>query len=294
MSQPRGPRGQVLQGLPVEAGPGQNAVDVSRPTRPQALDSQLAANGKQGGLKPVHIGCSGWNYKDWRGDFYPADLPPRRWLEHYASRFETVEVNSTFYRLASRDAVERWVEQTPEGFVFAPKASRYLTHVRRLRDVRGGVRRFYAPLQPLTAGGRLGPTLWQLPETFRRDDKVLAHTLDALPEGRHCFEFRHPSWFEPAVLDLLREHDAALVIGDHPERPFQAHEMTAGWTFIRFHWGAQGRRGNYSRAELETWKRRIASWRSRVEVFAYFNNDWEGFAPRNARWLAGRLTPARG
>jgi uncharacterized protein YecE (DUF72 family) len=245
-------------------------------------------------LKPVHVGCSGWNYRDWRERFYPQGLAPRHWLEHYSLQFETVEVNSTFYRLASREAVERWVQQTPNGFVFAPKASRYLTHIRRLRDLDRGVKRFYAPLEPLSAAGKLGPTLWQLPETFQRDDDLLGTALQCLPAGRHCFEFRHPSWFVEPVYDLLRGSGAALVVGDHPERPFQSHEMTAGWTFVRFHYGSRGRGGNYSTAELETWKRRIAAWRSKVEVFAFFNNDWNGFAPRNARWLADRLGPGQG
>jgi len=220
-------------------------------------------------------------------------MPARCWLAHYATVFDTVEVNATFYRLATEEAVHRWVEQTPPGFIFSLKASRYLTHVRRLRDMERGVRRFYAPLGPLIEAGRLGPVLWQLPESFRRDDEVLEHALRQLPEGRHCFEFRHPSWFDPAVLERLREHRVALVIGDHPERPFQKRELTADWTFVRFHCGRRGRAGNYSASELSTWKRRIAAWRSRVEVFAYFNNDWQGFAPRNAHWLARHLrTPS--
>jgi uncharacterized protein YecE (DUF72 family) len=241
-------------------------------------------------LKPVHVGCSGWNYRDWRDRFYPPGVPATRWLEHYAKAFDTVEVNSTFYRLASPAATRRWLEQTPPDFIFTVKASRYLTHIRRLRDVKRGVRRFYAPLAPLADAGRLGPTLWQLPENFRRDDAALAGSLRALPDGRHCFEFRHPSWFEPQVLDMLREAGVALVIGDHPKRPFQPLELTADWTFIRFHYGSRGRGGNYSTSELSRWKRRIAAWRSKAEVFAYFNNDWQGFAPRNARWLASRLS----
>ena len=131
--------------------------------------------------------------------------------------------------------------------------------------------------------------LWQLPESFHRDDDRLAGALDALPAGRHCFEFRHESWFAPEVYALLRDRGAALVIGDMPERPFQTHEMTADWTFVRFHHGARGRRGNYSESELETWAERIAGWRERVEVYAYFNNDWEGFAVRNGLWLRRRL-----
>jgi uncharacterized protein YecE (DUF72 family) len=239
--------------------------------------------------KPVHVGCSGWNYRDWRGVVYPEGLPARRWLERYAELFDTVEVNNTFYRLPSQSAVEGWVEQTPDGFVIAVKASRYLTHVKRLRELRKGVRRYLGAIKPLADSPKLGPVLWQLPATFQRDDDRLAGALEQLTEGRHCFEFRHRSWFVPEVYELLRRHHAALVIGDDPERPFQSHEMTADWTYIRFHRGNRGRRGNYSKRELEQWKRRIASWRADVEVFAYFNNDWEGFAPNNARWLAERL-----
>jgi uncharacterized protein YecE (DUF72 family) len=236
-------------------------------------------------VRPVRLGCSGWNYDSWRGRLYPEGLGTGRWLSRYAEVFDTVEVNSTFYRLASRDAVARWVEQTPTGFLFAVKASRYLTHIKRLREVKQGVSRFYERIEPLVESGKLGPVLWQLPENFRRNDETLAGALAQLPGGRHCFEFRHESWFTPDVYALLREHDVALVIGDHPERPFQTHEHTADWTFVRFHHGHRGRRGNYSRSELETWARRLRRWRRRLEVYAYFNNDWEGFAVDNAKTL---------
>jgi uncharacterized protein YecE (DUF72 family) len=242
-------------------------------------------------MRPVHIGCSGWNYNDWRGLVYPRGLPPPRWLEHYAGLFDTVEVNSTFYRLPKRDAVAAWLEQTPDGFLFSIKASRYLTHVKRLRELPDGIARFAERIEPLLETPKMGPTLWQLPANFHRDDERLAGALEAMPaDWRHCVEFRHPSWFTDDVYGLLREHGVALVIGDHPERPFQSHELTAKWTFVRLHHGARGRRGNYSRAELETWKRRIASWRRNTEVFVYANNDWEGFAVRNAAWLRDRLS----
>ena len=231
-------------------------------------------------------------YDDWRGRLYPEGLAKKRWLERYAEVFDTVEVNSTFYRLASRDAVAEWVERTPEDFRFAVKASRFLTHMKRLTDLDRGVDRFYERIEPMVDAGRLGPVLWQLPENFQRDDERLAAALAALPAGRHCFEFRHPSWFAPDVYALLREGGVALVIGDHPERPFQSRELTADWTFVRFHFGSRGRGGNYSHAELEAWKRRIAAWRRRAEVFAYFNNDWNGYAVENARWLAAHLTGA--
>jgi uncharacterized protein YecE (DUF72 family) len=240
-------------------------------------------------VKPVHVGCSGWNYKDWRELVYPKGLPASRWLEHYATLFDTVEVNSTFYRLASRDAVARWIEQTPEHFCFALKSSRYLTHIKRLTELGQGIERFYERIEPLVGTPKMGPLLWQLPENFHRDDDRLAAALAALPPGRHCFEFRHDSWFVPEVYGLLRDHGVALVIGDTPQRTFQTYEMTADWTFVRFHWGARGRRGNYSESELEEWAARIESWRDRVEVFAYFNNDWEGFAVNNGLWLRRRL-----
>jgi uncharacterized protein YecE (DUF72 family) len=231
--------------------------------------------------RPVHVGCSGWNYPDWRERVYPRGLPPRRWLAHYATLFDTVEVNSTFYRLASRDAVASWVEQTPDDFVFALKASRYLTHMKRLTDLDRGVRRYYERIEPLVGTPKLGPIVWQLPERFARDDERLAGALAALPPGRHCFELRHPSWFVPEVYALLRAHGVALAIGDSPLRPWVAHELTTDWTLVRLHHGHRGRRGNYSESELREWAERIRGWRRRVEVFVYFNNDWEAFAVRN-------------
>jgi uncharacterized protein YecE (DUF72 family) len=239
----------------------------------------------------VRVGCSGWQYDDWRGRLYPEGMGTARWLGRYAEHFDTVEVNSTFYRLASHDAVERWVEQTPDEFVFACKASRYMTHMKRLRELERGVKRYYERIEPLVKAGKLGPVVWQLPESFHRDDAVLADALAKLPDGLHCFEFRHESWFVDEVYELLRDRGAALVIGDHPERPFQSFEMTAGWTFIRFHLGRRGRRGNYSEREIDDWAERIAGWRRRVDVYAYFNNDWKGFAVDNALALKRRLAP---
>jgi uncharacterized protein YecE (DUF72 family) len=230
----------------------------------------------------VHVGCSGWNYRDWRGRFYPEGLPPRRWLDHYSRSFDTVEVNNTFYRLPNRDAVANWAAETPPDFVFAVKASRYLTHIKRLTELGTGVERFYERIEPLVTARKLGPVLWQLPGNFKCDIERLSAALGQLPGGRHCFEFRHPSWFNPEVYELLRRHRVGLVIGDTPKRPFQTHEMTADWTFVRFHFGARGRRGNYSATELQEWARRVRKWRTEVEVFAYFNNDWSAFAVRNA------------
>lgn len=178
------------------------------------------------------------------------------------------------------------MERTPPDFLFAVKASRFLTHVRRLSDLGRGLERFYERIAPLAGSSKMGPVLWQLPESFHRDDERLSGALARLPCGRHCFKFRHESWFAPDVYELLREHGVALVIGDHPQRPFQTRRLTTDWTYVRFH---RGRRGNYSDSELETWARRIAAWRVRAEVFAYSNNDWEGFAVRNAQRLRRHL-----
>jgi uncharacterized protein YecE (DUF72 family) len=239
-------------------------------------------------VKAVRVGCSGWNYAHWREVVYPKGLPARRWLEHYATLFDTVEVNATFYRLPTRKAVAGWAEQSPTGFCFAVKGSRYLTHIRRLRDTGQGVERFYAPLEPLIDAGKLGPVLWQLPGNFPRDDERLASFLDGLPSGRHTVEFRHESWFADDVYALLRGRGVALTIGDHPERPFQTHELIADWTFVRFHYG-RGRGGNYSRRQLEEWRDRIVEWRRRVDVYVYFNNDWQGFAVADGLFLRRAL-----
>jgi uncharacterized protein YecE (DUF72 family) len=230
----------------------------------------------------IRIGCSGWNYAHWRDRVYPKGLPPKRWLEYYATLFDTVEVNNTFYRLPNVSAVEGWVEQSTPGFVFAVKMSRYLTHVRRLTGLEQGVPLFYERIEPLVRSPKLGPVLWQLPPTFKRNDHRLAAALDALPAGRHCFEFREPSWYVDEIYELLRAHGVALVIPDSPKYPFRALELTADWTFLRFHHGSRGRRGNYSERELQEWAGRIAGWRDAGhDVYAYFNNDWEGYAVKN-------------
>ena len=241
------------------------------------------------GRRSIRIGCSGWNYASWKDPVYEGK-PPRLWLSLYARRFDTVEVNNTFYRLPQKSAVARWVEQSPPDFLFAVKASRYLTHIKRLTDLGDGIRRYYERIEPLARSPKMGPVLWQLPPTFRRDDARLAAALRALPLGRHCFEFRHASWFAEPVYELLRAHGAALAIADRPEvKEYQAHVFTTDWTYVRFHYGSRGRRGNYSERELEEWAQLLEAWSRDVEILVYFNNDWEAFAVRNAQWLKKRL-----
>ena len=251
-------------------------------------------SGGSGAPLSARIGCSGWNYDHWReGAFYPPRCPASRWLAFYAERFDTVELNATFYRLPRHSAAERWVRETPERFTFAVKVSRYVTHVKRLQDAGRHLDLLLERIDPLVRARKLGPLLWQLPPTFKRNDERLAAALGQLPRSfRHAIEFRHESWFAPDVMDLLRAHDAALVIADRPEiHSFQTHTLTSDFVYLRFHHG-HGRRGNYSRSELGAWASRVRGWAADRQVYAYFNNDWEAFAPDNAATLARLLGAA--
>ena len=232
------------------------------------------------------VGCSGWSYEDWRGPVY-GDRPARAWLATYAERFDTVEVNATFYRLPDRRTAATWAGETPPGFAFAVKVSRFLTHVKRLRETATHLPLLLDRIEPLARAGKLGPLLWQLPPTFLRDDERLERALADSPPGlRHAIELRHASWLADDVLHLLQAHNAALVLADRPGGgQLPGDEPTADFVYIRFHQGTRGRRGNYSRTELRDWAGRIRRWASRRDVFAYFNNDWKGFAPANASTL---------
>ena len=211
----------------------------------------------------VRIGCSGWSYEHWRGSVYPASATHDRWLGLYAQWFDTVEINATFYRLPERKTVARWAESTPPEFCFAVKSSRYLTHVKRLRELPAGIERLYDRIEPLRETGKLGPVLWQLPPRFPRDDERLARALEALPPGRHAFEFRDDSWFAEEVYELLRGHDAALVVADRAPHGSTPWVETTGWAYLRFHHG-RARRGAYGRQALRTWVRRLDETRGDV------------------------------
>jgi uncharacterized protein YecE (DUF72 family) len=234
----------------------------------------------------IRIGCSGWSYEHWRGLLYPETGSSARWLALYAESFDTVEVNTTFYRLPPSSTVTGWAKRTPPEFCFAVKGSRYVTHVKRLREMSAGVARLEDRIAPLRESRKLGPILWQLPPTFKRDDSRLAEALAALPDGRHAFEFRHASWFDDGVYGLLATHGVALVVADRAPEPPTPWVDTADWSYLRFHSG-RGRNGNYSARELELWAERIAErWQ---EGYVYFNNDWHGYAFRNALALRARL-----
>jgi uncharacterized protein YecE (DUF72 family) len=233
----------------------------------------------------IHIGTSGWQYDSWRGTFYPPDAPTSRWLEYFAARFPTVEVNNSFYRLPSESTFRSWRDRTPDGFVMAVKASRYLTHIRRLKDPKGPVDLFWSRAREL--GNRLGPVLIQLPPRFGCDLERLEGLLSVLPkEMRAAVEFRDPSWEVKQVYDLLDARGAALVLPDRPGARVP-DVVTGGWSYVRFHQGRPGAPG-YPRDKLRRWAGRIAKTAA-SDVFVYFNNDPGGAALRDAVTLTGLL-----
>lgn len=230
------------------------------------------------------IGTSGWIYRAWRGAFYPEKLPQRLWFEHYASRFDTAEINATFYRLPTQAAVARWREQAPAGFVFAWKASRFITHMKRLREAEASLDRVYAPM--LALGAKLGPALFQLPPQLSLDLPRLTDFLSLLPKNRrHVVEFRHPSWYAEPVFAALAERDVALCVSDHHHAP-APFLATASFAYVRGH-GPGGRYvGSYPEPTLAAWAGRIAAWRGEGrDVFAYFDNDIGCAAPGDAARL---------
>jgi uncharacterized protein YecE (DUF72 family) len=225
------------------------------------------------------IGTSGWQYADWRGAFYPAGVPQREWLAYYAKEFPVVEVNSTFYSLPQRKATQQWREQTPDGFLVAAKMSRFLTHIKRLRDPQEPIARFFDRLEPL--GDRLGPVLIQLAPTMRADVDVLDGVLRAMPKGvRVAVEPRHRSWWSDEVRAALEKHHAALCWADRLGRPVGPLWRTTEWVYVRFHEGRATPRPRYGTRSLRSWRERIDG-----PGYVFFNNDPGAAAIADARAL---------
>jgi uncharacterized protein YecE (DUF72 family) len=236
----------------------------------------------------IRIGCSGWQYKHWKGDFYPSTLRPREWFEQYARTFDTVEINNSFYRLPEAHTFRSWRERAPSGFLYAVKASRYLTHMKKLKDPEGPLQRFFENAAPL--GATLGPVLYQLPPRWPLDLERFRHFLTALPRGvRHAVEFREPSWYAPEVFMLLAAHGVALCL--HDMMGSATGRLRVGpFVYVRFH-GVTRYGGRYGDEELRPW----ADWlgeehASERDVYAYFNNDIGGHAPRDALRLREMVT----
>jgi uncharacterized protein YecE (DUF72 family) len=240
---------------------------------------------------PVLVGTSGWQYRHWREAFYPADVPQRQWLEYYASRFATVENNGTFYRLPAAATAGQWRERTPDGFTMAVKASRFLSHIRRLRDPAEPVARMLGVLRGL--GATLGPVLIQLPPGFTADAALLDDCLAQFPPGIPvAVEPRDSSWWEDRVRDVLTAHNAALCWADR-RGAVTPLWRTADWGYLRFHEGTARSWPRYTRAALAGWANRVAdTWPADASVYAYFNNDQNAAAISDATALA-RLTGDR-
>ena len=229
-----------------------------------------------------YIGTSGWHYDHWREEFYPKDLAKSRWLEFYSGRFFTVELNNSFYHLPSEKAFINWNDSSPPEFLFSVKVSRFITHIKRLRNAAEPMTNLMTRVRLLE--GKLGPLLYQLPPNMKRDDPTLEDFLKTLPEDTcHVFEFRHNSWFDDGVFKLLRHYDAGFCIYDMPgfSTPVIA---TSDFAYIRFHGSQWLYAGSYSDEELEGWARKIVALGVKV-VYTYFNNDAEGFAIKNALML---------
>jgi uncharacterized protein YecE (DUF72 family) len=235
---------------------------------------------------PLFVGTSGWQYKDWRGTFYPREVPQRAWLEYYAERFAVVEVNNTFYRLPEPSTFEGWGQRTSPDFTFVIKASRYLTHIRRLRDPAEPVARLLDHAKSL--GTKLGPILLQLPPDLQAEPDRLAETLERFPAGqRLAVEPRHASWFTDHVYELLARHDAALCLTDRAGRRGPI-EHTASWTFLRMHEGTARPRPCYGDHALAGWVDRLAArWAGDDDCYVFFNNDPRACAVRDAARFAG-------
>lgn len=245
----------------------------------------------------LRVGTCGWSYPEWRGGFYPRELRAADYLGHYAGRFDTVEIDNTFYRLPRPAAVAVWRETVPPGFLFALKAHRFITHMKKLKDPAEGLGNFLPLVEPL--GDRLGPILFQLPPRWGRDDTRLEGLLEALPPGRRfAVEFRDDSWLVPPVTALLERHGVAFCQSDIPKPP--ADIVTAGFVMLRLHGPdpAKPYRGSYGETRLAAWLERIERWRAAGrEVFCYFDNTMHGDAPRDALRLlelAGEREEERG
>lgn len=240
-----------------------------------------------------YVGTSGWMYDHWQWRYYPADLAKAKWLDFYAHTFDTVELNNSFYRVPSEKAFTRWLNCAPHGFAYAVKVNRFITHLKKLRGVEEPLANFLKRARLL--GPKLGPLLYQLPPGLRRDDGLLEAFLSQLPgDLSHAFEFRHKSWLDQGVFDVLRRHNAGLCVFDMPDltTPVVA---TADFAYVRFHGREWLYAGCYSDQELEEWAQRIAVLsRGLKAAYIYFNNDAEAFAVRNAVTLRQMLKERSG
>jgi len=232
----------------------------------------------------IHIGTSGWFYDHWKEIFYPEGLAKPEWLVYYSCSFSTVEINNTFYRLPTENAVKKWTEDTSKKFLFSVKASRYITHIKRLADCEEAVKHLFHLLTPMKS--KLGPILFQFPPSFKNTEETLnrvKHFLQLLPKGfLYTFEFRHPSWFNEEIYKLLKKFKVALCITDLNGK-LSPVEVTASFVYIRLHGPKKAYKGSYSPQQLTLWKKRLLQWKKeRIDSYCYFDNDEKAFAIQDA------------
>ncbi len=246
----------------------------------------------------VFIGTSGYNYPHWwNGTFYPSDLPQKKWLEFYAEYFDTVELNVSFYRLPKKEVFQNWYKRTPKRFVFALKGSRFITHIKRLKDCREPVSLFFDHASPLKE--KLGAVLWQLPPRFKFQKErleefcVLLTTLPRSKFHRHAFEFRDESWLCQEAFRILEDFRFALCLAHGSGLPF-IEKITSDFIYVRLHGGEVLYGSSYSDKELRQWAGKIRDWTKKSKTaFIYFNNDAYGFAVKNGLTLKRSISPDR-
>ncbi|MGH9511312.1 MAG: DUF72 domain-containing protein [Terriglobales bacterium] len=237
----------------------------------------------------IRVGTSGWHYKHWINRFYPAGLPPGKMLSWYADHFNTVEINNTFYRLPGKDALLQWRLAVPPDFLFSVKASRFITHMKRLRDPESSIENFFSRIEALRPS--LGPILFQLPPRWRINVARLEHFLEALPKNagyQYVLEFRDASWAAPALYQLMQRHNVALCLHDWQGASWP-EELTADFAYLRFHGPTGNYSGKYPDSFLEKWAEKISSWPILSCVWVYFNNDAAGHAVTNAQTMCKLL-----
>ena len=236
-------------------------------------------------MNKIYIGTSGWSYEHWKDNFYPSNLKTNLWLNHYAKQFSTVEINSTFYRTPVNATVNNWFEQVPKNFIFSIKASRYITHIKRLYDCQESLEYFFNVSKGLKS--KAGPILFQLPPSFKLNQERFTEFVSSLSsEYQYVFEFRHPSWYVDDIYRLLKKKKIALCITDLKGN-LTPEEITADFTYIRLHGPHKAYQGSYSLTALKSWQKKIEKWQ--VDTYCYFDNDEKGYAVQDAMTLQNLL-----
>ncbi|MCF7917181.1 MAG: DUF72 domain-containing protein [Candidatus Omnitrophica bacterium] len=229
----------------------------------------------------IHIGTSGWHYKHWANNFYPKNLKSDQFFAYYLKKFNTVEINNSFYQLPQKNTLQEWERKAPNDFIFSVKASRYITHLKKLKDPQESTKKFFKAIKPL--GEKIGPILFQLPPAWKLNAERLENFLKILPKNyKYTFEFRNSKWFDQEIYQLLKKHNAAFCIYDLAGN-LSPEKVTADFIYVRLHGPGKAYQGDYGKRKLKNWAKHFSRWRkNKKEIFCYFDNDQAGFAAKNA------------